>query len=190
MIYNNIYLFFTGKNPLSNFYMADIKFKHVTFKLENKKKEKHIFKEIFPDFVDAEDYITFHSVEQFFMFCKALVFNDIRRATLILKAETPYECKKHGKLVLKFEEGLWDLNKKRIMYKACLLKFQSHEKLKEFLLDTQSLILAEASPYDKTWGIGLNSENPNAYDMEKWVGRNLLGKILMKVRKKIKHKEH
>ena len=41
-------------------------------------------------------------------------------------------------------------------------------------------IIAEASPYDKIWGIGLRS-NPGLTKKD-WKGQNLLGQILMDVR--------
>ena len=179
-----VFLFFSYKNPLSNFYYADIKFKTVKFVI-NGEKIKQYLEDIFPTYVDEKGFITFHSTEQFFMFCKALVFKDTKRAEQILNTETPYGCKKHGKLVLNFEENTWSLNKIKIMYRANLKKFRSNPNIKEYLLETDPLILGEASPWDKIWGIGLGKKDPNAYYVEEWVGKNLLGKILMKVRKKI-----
>lgn len=47
-------------------------------------------------------------------------------------------------------------------------------------------MLAEASPHDKVWGIGMDAFDPNVERHECWRGQNLLGKILMYVRTKIR----
>ena len=65
-------------------------------------------------------------------------------------------------------------------------KFSQNEKLKQFLLNTKDKILAEASPHDKIWGIGMAEDDKEILNPEKWKGENLLGKALMKVRDIIK----
>lgn len=47
-------------------------------------------------------------------------------------------------------------------------------------------MLAEASQHDKVWGIGMDAFDPNVERHECWRGQNLLGKILMYVRTKIR----
>ena len=47
-------------------------------------------------------------------------------------------------------------------------------------------VLAEASPYDKIWGIGLDAANPDSADPTKWKGDNLLGKILRRIREELR----
>ena len=43
-------------------------------------------------------------------------------------------------------------------------------------------MLAEASPRDIKWGIGLEADDPHARQRHRWRGRNLLGEVLMEVR--------
>jgi len=43
-------------------------------------------------------------------------------------------------------------------------------------------VLAEASPFDTKWGIGLSADDPRARRRRQWQGRNLLGEVLMEVR--------
>lgn len=44
----------------------------------------------------------------------------------------------------------------------------------------------EASPNDAIWGIGLEASDPRAMDERTWKGSNLLGKVLMSVRSRLK----
>ena len=46
--------------------------------------------------------------------------------------------------------------------------------------------LVEASPRDRTWGIGLGASNPKATDKRLWRGSNWLGEILTQVREELK----
>lgn len=48
-----------------------------------------------------------------------------------------------------------------ITQKKKLFKFSQNENLKKQLLDTNDDILADASPYDKIYGIGMYPENKN-----------------------------
>ena len=63
-----------------------------------------------------------------------------------------------------------------------LHKFRQQEDLKNYLINTKDSIMVEASPFDKTWGIGMAKDNPKAQNMDTWNGLNLLGFILMEVR--------
>ena len=50
------------------------------------------------------------------------------------------------------------------------------------LLSTEDSILAEASPKDTVWGIGLTAAAAEKTDPSEWPGENLLGKVLMELR--------
>lgn len=62
-----------------------------------------------------------------------------------------------------------------------LLLTISQNELAKALLSTGDSILAEASPYDDIFGIKRSSDDAATVAPEKWPGRNLLGKALMKV---------
>ena len=47
-------------------------------------------------------------------------------------------------------------------------------------MDTEGCTIAEASPYDRIWGIGISVAE--AGDGDEWRGTNLLGIALMRVR--------
>ncbi|MCW3095359.1 MAG: hypothetical protein JWL77_977, partial [Chthonomonadaceae bacterium] len=59
------------------------------------------------------------------------------------------------------------------------------EALKEMLFATGDKIIAEASPQDAIWGIGMAEDHPNIADTTVW-GQNLLGKALMRVRETLR----
>jgi ribA/ribD-fused uncharacterized protein len=48
---------------------------------------------------------------------------------------------------------------------------------------TPAVVLVEASPVDRIWGVGLTRDDPAATDPDQWHGLNLLGFALMQVRK-------
>ena len=89
---------------------------------------------------------------------------------------------KKGKLVHNFKGHRWDECKEEIVYRANLAKFSQNYDIKSILLKTGNAILAEASPYDRIWGIGCSADDPKAMHPDLWKGENLLGHALMRVR--------
>ena len=71
------------------------------------------------------------------------------------------------------------------MTEGLLLKFGQNEDLKKVLLDTGDKIIAEASPFDKLWGIGID-ETTAIKNKNQWKGLNWLGECLMNVRAQLK----
>lgn len=129
---------------------------------------------------------TFENSEQAFMWEKALYFNDIESAELILNEPDPSKNKALGRKVKNFDEFEWMKVSFSVMINVNVAKWSSDEKLKELLLSTDPKVLVEASPYDKIWGIGLHWEDDLVLDENNWKGMNLLGNALMEVRKKLK----
>ena len=119
------------------------------------------------------------------MIQKAKLFEDNEILNEIIKAKSPKEYKALGRKVKNFNRKKWDEKKLNIVFKGNMLKFSQNEELKNFLLSTNDKILAEASPYDKIWGIGIGEDDKDAYNIEKWKGENLLGIALMKVREEL-----
>ncbi len=119
---------------------------------------------------------------------KAKLFNDQEIYQLILKDNVQAKIKKLGRQVKNFNKEIWDKNKENIVVNGNVLKFSQNEDLKDFLIETGDKILVEASPHDKIWGIGMDANNPDVYDPNKWKGENLLGFSLMQVRDIIKNK--
>jgi ribA/ribD-fused uncharacterized protein len=71
---------------------------------------------------------------------------------------------------------------REIVYRGNLAKFTQNERLRERLLGTSDRIIAEASPRDRVWGIGLHQSEPEARQPKLWRGSNWLGVALMQVR--------
>ena len=89
-----------------------------------------------------------------------------------------------GAKVANFKVEEWKKISKSIMTEAQRLKFSQNDDLKQFLLDTKDKILAEASPDDRLWGIGVDAETAVKIN-HKWDGLNLLGECIMTVRKEL-----
>ncbi|MEH6564495.1 MAG: NADAR family protein [Halopseudomonas sp.] len=126
--------------------------------------------------------IQFMTAEHYMMYRKALLFGDSDAAQRVLNASNPGEAKAIGREVKGFDQEKWEACRFEIVVSGNLAKFSYHPELKEFLLNTGSRVLVEASPVDRIWGIGLEKgdsacENPNL-----WKGSNLLGFALMEVR--------
>lgn len=130
--------------------------------------------------------ITYCNVEQYMMYHKAILFNDLEAAALILLEKNPMKIKNIGRGVKNFNVDEWNKGCFSIVYNGNLLKYQQNIELKKLLLKTENKLLAEASKKDKKWGIGLGIDDINANDINKWKGENMLGKVLMKVRDELK----
>lgn len=117
--------------------------------------------------------------EQYFMAKKAKKFKDDVTYKKIMKETDPSKIKKLGREVKNFDQKKWEKWRYNIMFNACMYKFEQNEKLMKLLCSTEGVI-AEASPRDTTWGIGIGVKK--AEEGEKWRGKNLLGKILMEIR--------
>jgi len=76
-----------------------------------------------------------------------------------------------------------------IVYDANLAKFRQNKAMCEYLLNTGDLILAEAAPNDKIWGIGLAATDPRVQNPAEWNGENVLGEVLMKVRETLRKEQ-
>lgn len=126
---------------------------------------------------------TFETAEHYMMYGKATIFGDAKIAKDILRTKDPKKVKALGKRVGGFIEDTWKLHRYNIVYSGNIEKFTQNKKLAYLLMASHGLEIVEASPYDKIWGIGMGVEHPNVTDKSKWQGENLLGKVLMDVRK-------
>ena len=128
------------------------------------------------------DNIEFVSMEQYMMYEKAVLFNDMEIAAQILKLSDAATVKSLGRAVRNYNDVLWNGVRQIVIYKGLIQKFSQNESLKKQLLETSPHILAECAVNDKIWGIGLSTTDPDRLDRRKWKGQNLLGYALMMTR--------
>jgi ribA/ribD-fused uncharacterized protein len=126
--------------------------------------------------------VTYGCVEQHMMAEKARLFGDGATLEKILAATTPREQKALGRKVTPFDEARWSAVSREVVYQGNLAKYTQNEDLAELLLATGELVIVEASPLDKIWGIGMAAEDPHATNPAKWRGKNWLGEVLVRVR--------
>lgn len=126
----------------------------------------------------------FATTEQYMMYQKAVLMGDDEIATKILQEAHPSAAKKLGREVRNFDLDKWTANADQIVEDANYFKFSQNEELKAILLGTGDREIVEASPDDKIWGIGFNSEDAEGREGE-W-GNNGLGKALMRVRERLR----
>lgn len=132
------------------------------------------------------DGVEYTSSEQAFMAKKAQEFDDPEHLAMIRVAKTPFQAKQLGRKVRGFSEERWCAVREKHMYDVCKAKFSQNPALRAALLGTGLSSIAEASPKDRTWGIGLAATDPDAMDPKKWRGANLLGRVLERVRAELR----
>lgn len=120
--------------------------------------------------------------EKAVMLTKALLFEDYESAQKIVDAETAKDAKALGRTVKYFDQATWNKHLEEIAYEVCRQKFTVDAHCKKVLLDTGDQVLAEASPWDKIWGIGIEVGDERVQDQSQWKGQNILGTALMQVR--------
>ena len=129
--------------------------------------------------------ITYDHNEQYYQSKKAEHFRDDRLAHKIKATPDPHDCYKLGYKVKNFDEGEWQKVMEKVMQEGAMAKFSQNEQLKQSLLSTTGKVLAESST-DMDWATGVPIHAADAFDVNKWTGRNLLGSCLSLVRTRIK----
>ena len=134
-------------------------------------------------FVDGE--VAYSSSEQYFIHQKAILFGDNNAAAAIMQTSDCKQIKQIGRLVKGFDEKKWAEHREQIMEAGIFLKFSQNIKLAQFLVKTKDKLIVEASPWDTIWGVGIKPSDPRIQDPDKWLGQNLLGKAIMRVRTRL-----
>jgi ribA/ribD-fused uncharacterized protein len=96
----------------------------------------------------------------------------------IRMAKTPSKAKQLGRTRSVPLRDDWEAVKDEIMRQAVLRKFETHKQLRQDLLDTGDEELIEKAPGDYYWGCGADGS-----------GKNMLGKILMEVRARLRERD-
>jgi ribA/ribD-fused uncharacterized protein len=125
----------------------------------------------------------FATAEHYMMWSKAMLFEDDLAASAILADDDPERARAIGRTVTDFDLAVWERHRFQIVVRGSVAKFGQRGELRTFLLSTGDRVLAQASPTDSVWGIGLSADDPLAADARTWQGQNLLGFALMTARR-------
>jgi ribA/ribD-fused uncharacterized protein len=150
-------------------------------------------------FTDPDSGLEFTCVEQWMMWNKAQLAGDEVSARTIMSTTSPRKQKQLGRDVEGFDADAWDEIKLSVVERGNYLKFTQGTNvasmkmgdqgdpvsLRSLLLATEERELAEASRFDRVWGIGFDAQQALVTPREKW-GESLLGTALMNVRERIR----
>ena len=98
---------------------------------------------------------------------KARLFKDHRAVELIISSPDPSTHKRIGRGMRNFDSAVWDREKQNAVLPGNYAKFTQNPAMKHYLLSTGSKRLAEASPLDPAWGIGLRADRPTPVERKK-----------------------
>ena len=136
-----------------------------------------------------KDGVHYPTTEHYMMAEKARLFGDVECLAKITVASSPAAAKRLGREVRHFDEKKWVEHRFEIVVTGNVEKFCQNDGLGNFLIQTGSKVLVEASPRDRIWGIGMGKDNPKATNPQKWNGMNLLGFALMEARARMLFKK-
>jgi len=143
------------------------------------------FSQFYPSKFQVDGY-KYNSAEQYMMAQKAKIMGDKASFSKIMNESNPIKIKCIGRCIRPWDNDRWEKNRFKIVLDGNMYKFSQNAKLAQKLQATGTRTIAEATPKDKTWGIGISFQN--AVRGDAWKGKNLLGKVLMIVRKKTKRR--
>ena len=75
------------------------------------------------------DGLTFQNTEQYFMWKKAITFNDQDIADKILATNSPKEARRLGQLVHGYSDATWGPIRRQVMYDCNLAKYTQNPDL-------------------------------------------------------------
>lgn len=145
--------------------------------IDNFNEEYRFLSNFYPSNIIYEG-LTYPTIEHAFQACKTESFYERK---MISKASTPGLAKMQGRKV--HLRSNWELIKDKIMEELLRQKFND-PTLKQLLLNTKNAKLIEGNYWhDNYWG------NCYCYKCEDFIGKNKLGKLLMKIREEIQANE-
>ena len=147
-------LFKTGYSLLSNFYPK------ATFEIDGN---------------------VYNSVQQWIDANKAMYFGDDEALDKIMETKSPAYSKKVAREIEDEDEQWWKkvyaLTKQGIEEKV-----KQNEDVRKELEATGDALIAEAQVYNPFWTTGVDIDDKDIADYTKWPGKNMMGKLLMKIR--------
>ena len=120
------------------------------------------------------------------MASKARLFGDDSALSAILATDDPREQKRLGHPMRHFDHESWQQECENIVLQGNLAKFSQNDEMRLALMHTDQRRLAEASPHDKLWVLGLSACDYRAPSPSTWPGSNLVGQALEHVRETLR----
>lgn len=157
----NLVLFYTGFSPYSNFNPTGFNFNGRYYNCN----------------------------EQWYQSEKAAYFKDWKIHQAIMQYKSPRTHKKLGAKVAGFNGEEWLKVRDDVMVVGLRAKVHQNPNIMKELQATGDAIIAEASPYDEYWGTGCGLKDDMVVSVNAWKGKNILGKLWMKVRDELKQSE-
>ena len=93
---------------------------------------------------------------------KSRLFQDHRAVGLIMSSPSPTTRERIGRGVRNFDSGVEDREKQNAVLSGTYGKFTQTPAIKNHILSSDNKLLAESSPLDPVWGIGLRADGPRA----------------------------
>jgi ribA/ribD-fused uncharacterized protein len=134
----------------------------------------------YPCMFTDQHNVTYICAEQYMMAEKARAHGQMKVHLQVMTSASPAAMKAAGRAMPGYNERLWSTLRAEVLRTGNTLKFAQNPLLRDKLLATGQLTLAEASPRDKICGIGISLSDARAGAA--WDGLNLLGIALMEVR--------
>ena len=138
----------------------------------------------YPSYFTIDD-LMFSSAEQYIMFQKCAVFDDMKSALKVLATDDPKLQQAIGRNASGYINSVWAGMRQIVAFRALYAKFSQNKELKEKLLSTGDAVLVECAASDRNWACGIGLYDNLRFDARNWKGRNLLGFALMEVRSRL-----
>ena len=85
-----------------------------------------------------------------------------------MSSPSPSTRKRIGRGVRNFDSDVGDRQKQNTVLSGTYANFTQNPAIKKHLLSSDNKLLAESSPLDPVWGIGLRADDPSANDPCRW----------------------
>ena len=113
---------------------------------------------------------------------KARLFEDHRTVELIMSSPDPSTHTNASVEAYATLTPLLGTERSNAVLSGNYAKFTQNPAMKHHLLSTGNKRLAEASPPDPVWGVGLRADDPRAKGPRQWRGTHSLGEALSAIR--------
>ena len=143
-----------------------------------------IFSNIYRVLFDVDGQ-TYCSNEQYIQASKAALFGDDEQKSKIMSTTNPFAIKRLGSKVCNYDAQKWKEASTAIVYRGLKEKFSQHLSLKQTLISTGGLKIAEASK-DKFWGTGVSLHDRLALREDQWYGDGKMCELYSKLKSELR----